>query len=123
MFRKSWSPFKSFGYAFYGMWIAFRDERNMRIHLVLAAAAVFLGAVLKVNAMEFLLIMLNIALVLVAELVNSSLEESFDIHTKKLHPQIKIGKDIAAGAVLIAALNALLTGSVIFVPKLLLLLK
>ena len=123
MFRKSWNIFKSFGHAFYGIYVAFRDERNMRVHGLFTIVAICFIVFLKVTTMEFLILVLDIALVWIAELMNTSIEESFNIHAKDQDVQIKVGKDVAAGAVLVASFNALLAGVVIFIPKLLLLIK
>lgn len=89
----------------------------MRIHGV--AALFILAAIffLKVTVDESLLLIFNIGLVLVAELINSAIEESFDLQMKAEHPQVKVGKDIAAGAVLVASAIAFISGCVILLPK------
>ena len=118
MERRLRSIIESFKYAFYGIFVAFRDERSMQIHGVMTLLVVIAMIVLKVNEAEILVLILNIGLVWVAELVNTALEESFDLQTQATHPQVKIGKDVAAGAVLVASLVAMLSGCIIFIPKL-----
>ncbi len=104
--------------ALHGIYIAFRDERNMRIHGVLTALVLALVAWLKVSRQEILMILFCIAMVWIAELFNTAIEESFDLQTSKEHPQVKVGKDVAAGAVLVASLFSAVIGTVILLPKL-----
>ncbi len=93
----------------------------MRIHGLLTAIVLVLMIWLRVSAIEFMFLMLNIALVWITELINTSIEESFNLQQRAPNLHIKIGKDVAAGAVLVAALSALLTGCVIFIPKIMVL--
>ncbi|MFC1517333.1 diacylglycerol kinase family protein [Candidatus Margulisiibacteriota bacterium] len=123
MLDKKWSVVNSIKHASFGIWVAFRDEQNMRIHGILTLLAIIMMIALKVSTIEGLVLGLDIALVWVAELMNTSIEESFNIHGQDKNPQIKIGKDVAAGAVLIASLNALIAALIIFLPKLNLLLR
>ena len=123
LFRKNWSIFKSIGHAFCGIWFAFLNERSMRIHVLATIAAILFALWLKIGYLESLIVLLSISLVWVTELINTSVEESFNIHSLEKKEQIKIGKDIAAGAVLIASINALFVGGLIFIPKILMLLK
>jgi diacylglycerol kinase len=115
--KKRWSIFLSFGCALHGIYIAFRDERNMRIHGLLTLLVLAAMFFLKVSVDESLILLFNIGLVLVAELINSAIEESFDLQMKAQHPQVKVGKDIAAGAVLVASITAFISGCVILIPK------
>lgn len=109
----------AFGHAFRGIALLFRSSVHARIHALAFAAVVFAGIFFKINNTEWLTIFLVSGLVLAAESLNSALEEALDV----LHPQqnSKIGrsKDLAAGAVLLSAIFATLTGVWIFIPKIL----
>ena len=104
--------------AVHGVYVAFRDERNMRIHGVLTVFVLSVAIWLKVSVQETMMILLCIAIVWIAELFNTAIEESFDLQTSKEHPQVKVGKDVAAGAVLIASLFSGVIGAIILLPKL-----
>jgi diacylglycerol kinase len=108
---------RSFVFAFAGIRSAFGSELNFRIHTVAAILALCLSAVLKISTTEWILVFFCIAFVLVVELLNTALEKLSDVVHPDIHPGIKKVKDIAAGAVLIAALFSIATGMIIFVPK------
>lgn len=120
---KSSKPFsiserlKSFKYAFAGLKILFIEEHNARIHAIGAVLAIVLGFVLKVSLNEWIALVIGMALVFVCELFNTSLEALADFVSPEKHPQIKKVKDLAAAAVLMSALSALITGIIIFLPK------
>lgn len=105
---------ESFRCAIRGIVIAIKAQRNVRFHLAAAIAVVVIGLLLPVSPIEFALLMVAIAIVMVAELINSAMETSVDLVTKEYHPLAKDAKDIAAGGVLFAALMALVMGCVIF---------
>ncbi|MEO7308089.1 MAG: diacylglycerol kinase family protein [Ferruginibacter sp.] len=108
---------RSFVYAFTGIRSAFASELNFRIHAVVAAGVMILAAALHISVPEWLLVGFCIALVLVTEMLNTAIEKLCDIVQPGLHPAIKKVKDIAAGAVLVAAIFSSITGLIIFVPK------
>jgi diacylglycerol kinase (ATP) len=112
---------RSFGFAFKGLAYAMRSQLNFRIHVVAAILAVILGFALKLSTIEWLWIALSITIVLLTELVNTGIETLTDLVSPDYNEKAGHVKDICAGAVVIAALFALITGIVIFVPKLLLL--
>jgi len=98
----------------------FQTERNMRIHSIIAFGVIIASFLLEVSNLELLFICFSIALVLVAEAANSAFELLLDfVHGDKFHPNVKLLKDIAAGGVLIAAMNAGVIGIIIFGPRLL----
>lgn len=109
---------KSFNYAFNGLKLFFIIEHNGRIHLFAAVLAIALSAYLQISAFEWIAIMSVISIVFVAEILNSSIEKLADFISPEVHPKIKIVKDLAAAAVLIAAFLALVIGGIIFLPKL-----
>lgn len=111
---------QSFRLAFEGLRFVFTTERNMRVHCVFALAAVAICFLLRVSEIEFIFIVFAIALVMIAEAANTAFELLLDfVHGDKFHPNVKLLKDIAAGGVFIAAVNAFLIGGIIFVPKML----
>ncbi len=110
------SRIKSFKDAIKGVLLASSSEFNFKIHLVAAILAVCLGLFFKITMMEWLIIILTIAMVLSAELINTAIEYLCDhIHPEK-HPSIGKVKDVAAGAVLIAALGSIVIAIIIFGP-------
>lgn len=93
-------------------------ERNMKIHL-LAALTVFLAAVyLGLSRMEWGLLMITVFMVLVAEAINTAIENVVDMVTRDYHPLARTAKNVGAGAVLLAAVNAVIMGVIIFLPHL-----
>jgi len=109
---------RSFPFAFNGLKILLREEHNARIHLVAAILAIIAGFGFKISSMEWLAVIFAIGLVFALELVNSALENLADFLHPDKHESIKKVKDLAAAAVLVAAMCALVVGLLIFVPKL-----
>lgn len=109
---------RSFYYAFRGLLILFRSQKNARIHLFFFLLVICGGFIFKITAFEWTLILLCSGLVIAAEAVNTALEKLAD----SVHPDHNAGigesKDIAASAVLITAIAAILVGLIIFIPKL-----
>jgi diacylglycerol kinase (ATP) len=110
---------RSFLFAGQGVWHAVRHQRNMRVHLAAAVAAVVAGLVLKITAVDWACVLLAIGLVLTAEMLNTVVESLVDLYTDEYHPLAKIAKDTAAGAVLISSAAALGVGIAVFVPRVL----
>ena len=102
-----------------GMRACFRSERNFRIHIACGAAAVILGIWLRLTGMEWIMLILIIAFVLAAELLNAAIEMLLDHTRPEKHPAAKAIKDMSAAAVLVSAIAALLAGIFLFVPKML----
>ncbi len=112
--RRSLNLIDSFNYAIEGLIHVLRTHRNMRIHFALAIG-VLVAAVWKgVNRFELIALLLAITFVLVAEMINSAIEQAIDLSTTSFDPLAKLAKDIAAGAVLIAAVNAVAVGYLVF---------
>lgn len=109
---------KSFSYAFAGLLAALRTEHNTWIHLTLTVAAITCGFVCGIERWEWITLLLVFALVWMAELFNTVFEKLADFITTEKHPQIKAIKDMAAAAVLLAAVVAALVGCIIFLPRL-----
>jgi diacylglycerol kinase (ATP) len=111
----------SFKYAGQGVGYAFRTQRNFRIHGVIGTIALGLGVYLQVSAIALAIITLTISMVLVLELLNTALEAVVDLSVgREYHPLAKTAKDCAAGAVLIAAIAALIIAGVLLLPSILL---
>ena len=109
---------KSFGFAIQGIIVFFKTQVNAWIHLIAALLAVGVGYVLNIDRWEWCAIVFAIALVLVAELLNTALEFLTDLASPSVHPLAKKVKDIAAGAVLVAAIASAIIAAIIFIPKL-----
>ena len=121
--RKKDPLHKSFSYAFEGIFTCIRNERNMKIHIAVAALVVIAGWILELSITEWCICLGLFGLVMALELVNTAVEAVVDLVTTECHPLAKIAKDTAAGAVLIAAIMAAIVGLLIVVPKGLLFLK
>ena len=112
---------RGFGYAFNGLAHATKTQLNFRVHLVVALIAVYTGYALRIATNEWLWIACCIALVLMSELFNTALEFLTDLVSPEYNKTAGHVKDMGAAAVVVAALFALITGLVIFLPKILLL--
>jgi diacylglycerol kinase (ATP) len=112
--QRSPSLFDSFNYAAEGVIHALRTQRNLWIHFTLAAAVLVAAVAFGVSRIELMVLLLAITFVLVAELVNTAIEAAVDVASTSFDPMAKLAKDIAAGAVLIAALNAVAVGYLVF---------
>ena len=110
---------KSFAYAFNGLWVLIRDEHNARIHLFFAILTISTGFYFSISAIEWLILMLTIGFVFVAEFFNSAIEALADKISEEKNPMIKKAKDLAAGGVLFAAIISVIVGLIIFGPRLL----
>ncbi len=109
---------RGFYYACQGLIHVFRYERNARVHLLFAVAAFVLGVYLRVSNTELVAIFFAIIIVFLAEIFNTAIEKTLDLIDTNNNHRIMIIKDMAAGAVLVAAAAAFLVGVVIFVPAL-----
>ena len=115
--------YKSFGYAFEGIFAGIRGERNMKIHCFAAVCVVVAGVLFHISVTEWCICLVLFGLILSLELVNTAIEAVVDLVTKEKKPLAKIAKDTAAGAVLVSAIAAAIIGCIIFVPYLLELIK
>ncbi|HWQ01020.1 MAG TPA: diacylglycerol kinase [Gaiellaceae bacterium] len=112
--RRRITVVESFNYAVEGIIHVLRTHRNMRIHFAAAAAVLILALWIGVDRMELVVLLLAIAFVLIAEMINSAIEAAIDVATSSFDPLAKLAKDIAAGAVLIASINAIAVGYLVF---------
>ncbi|TXH02627.1 MAG: diacylglycerol kinase family protein [Candidatus Moraniibacteriota bacterium] len=109
---------RSLRHAFAGIVYAFREERNFQIELVLGLAALGLTFFFPLSPAERSIIFLLIGFILTLELVNTAFERLLDLLKPRVHPYVKVVKDVVAGAVLIGSVAALLVGAFIFLPYL-----
>lgn len=107
----------SFACAIKGVLYAIQSGTNMKIHLLAAATAVAAGWWLKITALEWAVISMTIFFVLAAETFNSAVETTVDLVTKERNPLAGRAKDLAAGGVLLAAVNALVVAGLILLPR------
>jgi diacylglycerol kinase (ATP) len=108
---------ESFNYAFEGIIHVLRTQRNMRIHFTLAVVVLVGALVSGVNKFELIALLIAIAFVLIAEMVNTAIEGAIDVATTSFDPMAKLAKDIAAGAVLIATVTAVAVGYLVFADR------
>ena len=107
---------RSFRFAFQGIWQFFRYENNARVHLLATLVVLLAGCVFGLTRQEWLWITIAIALVWITESINTALEKLVDIASPNFNAQAGAVKDMAAGAVLMAALAAVIIGLLIFWP-------
>jgi diacylglycerol kinase (ATP) len=117
--ERSPSRISAFKYAISGWWYVLRTQRNAWIHAIATCTVIGLGLYLKLSLQAWATLLLAIGLVWTAEFVNTALEAVVDLASPELHPLARVGKDVGAAAVLIAALVAAVTGSLILGPPLL----
>ena len=114
---RSPSILQSFNFAFEGIIHVLRTQRNMRIHFAISIAVLIAALAVGVRRLELVALLMAISLVLIAEMVNTALEAGIDVATTSFDPLAKLAKDIAAGAVLIATVNAVAVGYLVFVER------
>jgi diacylglycerol kinase (ATP) len=112
--RRSPNILESANFAFEGIIHVLRTQRNMRIHLFAATVVLIAGLATDVDRLELIALLLAIAFVLIAEMINTAIEAAIDVATTAFDPMAKLAKDIAAGAVLIATINAIAIGYLVF---------
>ena len=115
--RRPPSILESFNYAFEGIIHVLRTQRNLRIHFLIAVGVLGAAVVVGVTRFELIALLLAIAFVLIAEMINTAIEGAIDVATTTFDPMAKLAKDIAAGAVLIASVNAVAIGYLVFAHR------
>lgn len=117
MKRGSNSLFNSFRYAIDGIIYSLKTQRNMRIHFIVAILVLLFSTIFNLSKIELLIIYATITIVIITEMINTAIEVTVDMITKEYHRLAEIAKDVAAGAVLIATINALVVAAFIFFDK------
>jgi diacylglycerol kinase (ATP) len=116
--RRPVSLLESFNYALEGIIHVLRTHRNMRFHFAAAVVVLVAAVWVGIDRLELAALLISIAFVLIAEMINTALETAIDLATTAFDPLAKLAKDIAAGAVLISAINAVAVGYLVFSHKL-----
>lgn len=114
---------KSFYFAFNGIYIFFKKERNGKVQAAISLLTILAAYFFKLSGNEWLAILLCIGAVISLEMINSALEKICNLHSREFNPEIKIIKDIAAGAVLWMSIISAVIGGTIFIPHLMAFLK
>ena len=110
---------KAFGYAFAGWWHVIRTQRNAWIHALISVFVLVVGIWLNLPLKDWAFIVIAFALVWIAEFLNTALEAVVDLASEENHPLARVGKDVGAAAVLIAAITAIVIGLLVLGPQLL----
>lgn len=113
-----YSRIGAFKHAFRGWWHVLQTQHNAWIHSVVATFIITVGLWLGLPPRDWAVIILTIAMVFTAEFINTAIEAVVDLASPVQHPLAKVGKDVGAGAVLVAALSAALVGLLILGPPL-----
>lgn len=109
---------ESFNYAVSGIISAIKTEKSMQVHYSIAVIVLFSSLFFDFSRTEFLLLLFAVSLVVISEMINTAIERTIDLITKEFHPLARLVKDVAAGAVLIATINSLIVGYLLFFERL-----
>lgn len=99
-----------------------KNEKNFKREIALGIIALILSYILKIDKIEFIVVLTMICLVLTTEIINTAIERTVDLVTKEYHELARIAKDVSAGSVLVTSIFALIIGIIIFIPKIITLL-
>ncbi len=99
-----------------------KNEKNFKREIALGIIALILSYILKIDKIEFIIVLTMICLVLTTEIINTAIERTVDLVTKEYHELARIAKDVSAGSVLVTSTFALIIGIIIFMPKIITLL-
>ncbi len=108
---------RSFRYAFSGLIYVIRTQPNMKIHIIAATFAIILGFTLHISEPEWLALVLVIGFVIILEFINTAIESLVDLYTEDFNFLAKTAKDVGAATVLVMAIVSVVTGCIIFLPK------
>lgn len=103
--------------AFSGIWYAIRTQRNVKIQLIIAIIIICICIFLKLSKVDCIFLTFATMLVIITEVINTAIEKTVDLCTKEYHPIAKTAKDVAAGAVVLSALNAIIVAVLIIFMK------
>lgn len=115
--RRGGTLLQSFNHAFEGLVHVFRHQRNMRIHVSLAVLVLLGSLFFDITRLELIAVLVAIAFVMIAEMLNTAIEATIDMVTSSFDPKAKIAKDVAAGAVLVAAINSIVVAYLVFADE------
>lgn len=107
----------SFNYAIDGIIYTLKTQKNMRIHFIITFLILILSLFFDFSRVEILLLFFSVTLVIISEMINTAIEKTIDMYTDEFHPLAKIAKNVAAGAVLISAINSIIVGYLLFFDR------
>jgi len=110
---------ESFGFAFQGVWHAYKHNQNLKIHFIATVIVLVVSVMLGISGMEMGILGITILLVIASEMINTSIEEMVDLITTEHRREAKVAKDVAAGMVLVSSLGSVIIGILIFTPHIL----
>lgn len=105
--------------AFSGIWYAIKTQRNVKIQLIIACIVIIACIIFKLTITECMFLAFATMLVIIMEVMNTAIEQAVNLYTDKFHPIAKIAKDVSAGAVVLASLNAVITAIFVVVGRIL----
>src|ERR1035437_2573739 len=108
---------KSANHAWRGICILFKTSHNAWMHVFFGLMAIYLGFILNISSVEWVLIVFTIGLVIIVEAFNTAIEIDIDLTSPNYHPYARDTKDVAAGSVAVAVVIACIVGLIIFIPK------
>jgi len=99
------------------IFFALKTQPHLQFHILASSIAIILGILCNISQVEWMILVIVIFGVLITEMINTAFETTINLITSDYHPLAKTGKDIASGAVFLAAITAIIVGSLIFYPK------
>lgn len=114
--HQSRSRIESFRHAFAGLWYVLRTQRNAWIHLIATVMVALVGVWLRLERHDWAVLIISILIVWLAEIINTALEAITDLASPEIHPLARVGKDVGAGAVLLASISAVILAILILLP-------
>ncbi|TYP54971.1 diacylglycerol kinase [Thermosediminibacter litoriperuensis] len=115
--KKARTLLESFVYAVSGVLYSLKTQRNLRIHFLTAFLVMAASRYFGLSPLELAAVFFAVSLVIITEMINTAVETTVDMITERYHPLARIAKNVAAGAVLVAALNAVVIGYLIFFDR------
>ena len=113
----------SLGFAYEGIKYSFKDEQSIKIHFLVSILVIIASIIFRISIIEWIIVIFCIGLMLAFELINTSIEAVVDLITEEKKPLAKVAKDVIAGASVVFALTSVIIGIIIFLPKLIFVLK
>ena len=107
----------AFLHAVNGIIQAIKTQKNIKIQIIIAIGVTILGFIFNFTSLEFLFLIFACFIVIVTEMINTAIESTVDLYTNEFHPMAKLAKDVAAGAVLVASINSVIVGCILFWDK------
>lgn len=109
--------FEAFGRAISGIWYSIKTQKNIRFQLLIAIVVIICGFILKLSIVEWLFVVFSIMFVITTEVINTAIETVVNMYTREYNEFAKIAKDVASGAVLLAAINSIIVAGIIVISR------